>query len=146
MNIHAKKEILNKYAFIKKCVPPSINIIKDIDKVLITNSNPSLLNKKPKEYYYEGSLGKIKKIEMISFVFSDNVLYDTVGKSTALDTDYIHSEEEMWDGETILEALNHISAFPKFIVVFYYYHSQNKNSNKNECTIEIYKMDIKSYK
>ncbi len=77
------------------------------DSVRIKRADENLLKIVPRYYYHNGSMGVSKMDEKIHFVLADgSIIYDAVKQSGHTSSNYAHTQEKFWDGETVLESID----------------------------------------
>ena len=142
MNRFEKKAMLKKYPFLKDCVPHGITITDDVNTIFVEKGDISFLSKIPETHYYDGSLGVTRSDEIISFVLPNgSVKYNVVKQKGSWGSNYAHESSEEWKGESILEAVDRLQAFPRYVVIFYDYHNCWEGSEcSDETTLTIVKL------
>jgi hypothetical protein len=113
------------------------------DSVRVKRADENLLKVVPQYYYHDGSLGVTEMDEKVHFILADgSILHDAVKQSGHTSSNYAHSQERSWDGETVLEAVNRhgVAESLAFIVVEHYYLDDwSGGEYKREYNFTIYK-------
>jgi len=113
-----------------------------IDFIKISKVDENLLNKTPS---YEGTTGSMVGIdtgEKIYFVLEDGMLYDAVTTKGYIRHNEAYEEDECWEGETILEAIdsNQIADCVKYIIVENYGYKIENHYSEGGLSFTIYKV------
>jgi hypothetical protein len=94
------------------------------DSVRVKRADENLLKVIPQYYYHNGSLGETEHSENIHFVLVDgSILHDAVNQCGHTSSNYAHSQERSWDGETVLEAIDRhgVAETLQYIIIEHYY-------------------------
>jgi hypothetical protein len=94
------------------------------DSVRVKRADDNLLKVVPEYYYHDGSMGETKIDEKVHFVLANgSILHDAVEQGGKKTSNYAYSQEQSWEGETVLEAIDRHGVADKlqYIVVEYYY-------------------------
>jgi hypothetical protein len=77
------------------------------DSVRVKRADENLLKVVPECYYHDGSMGVSKMDERVHFVLADgSILHDAVEQGGKKTSNYAYSQEQSWEGETVLEAID----------------------------------------
>ncbi len=113
------------------------------DSVRIKRADENLLKVIPEYYCYDGSMGITEMDEKVHFILNDGTfIKDAVKQSGHTSSNYAHSQTEIWDGETVLEAIDRHGVADKiqFIVVeSYYLDDWEGGEREEEYAVIIYK-------
>jgi hypothetical protein len=119
MNRFKLQAYVQEFPFLREIVGDAIP-----DSVRVKRADKNLLKVVPEYYYHDGSLGESKLSEKVHFVLQDgSILRDAVEQGGKKTSNYAYSQEQYWEGETVLEAIDRHGVADKlqYIVVEYYY-------------------------
>lgn len=119
MNRFKLQAYMQEFPFLK-------DIIGDInpDSVRVKRADENLLKVIPEYYCHNGSMGITEMDEKVYFVLKDGTfIKDAVKQKGHTSSNYAHTQEQFWEGETVLEAIDRhgVAESLAFIVVEKYY-------------------------
>lgn len=94
------------------------------DSVRIKRADENLLKVIPEYYCYDGSMGITEMDEKVHFILNDGTfIKDAVKQKGHTSSNYAHTQEQFWEGETVLEAIDRHGVADKlqYIVIEKYY-------------------------
>ncbi len=113
------------------------------DSVRIKRADENLLKVVPQYSYHDGSMGITELSEKVHFVLQDgSILHDAVEQNGHTSSNYAHSQDQYWDGETVLEAIDRYGVADKLqyiVVEYYYFDDWSGQEYEKEHSFTIYK-------
>jgi hypothetical protein len=138
MNRFKYQAYVQEFPFLQELIGDEIP-----DSVRIKRADENLLKIIPTYSLHDGSMGITKLEEKIHFVLTDGtIIMDAVKQKGHTSSNYAHSQERSWDGETVLEAIDRhgVAESLAFIVVDeYYLDDWCGGEYKREFSLTIYK-------
>ena len=81
----------------------------EVDRISIRRADENLLLRVPKEHFHDGSLGKSRDWERVTFVMQNgSILHDYVKRGGCESSNYAHSQTWEWEGERVIDALSRL--------------------------------------
>ena len=138
MNRFKYQTYLQEFPFLQDLIGDEIP-----DSVCVKRADENLLRVTPQYYYHDGSLGVTEMDERVHFVLADgSILYDAVNQSGHTSSNYAHTRNQTWEGETVLEAIDRhgVAESLAFIVVEkHYLDDWSRQEYTKEHTFTVYK-------
>ena len=138
MNRFKLQAYCNEFPFLQDLIGDEIP-----DSVRIKRADENLLKVVPQYSYHDGSMGITKMDERVHFILNDGtIIKNAVEQKGHTSSNYAHSQERSWDGETVLEAIDRhgVAESLTFIAVEYYYLDDwSGGEYTREYTLTIYK-------
>jgi hypothetical protein len=113
------------------------------DSVRVKRADDNLLKVVPEYYCHDGSMGATKIDEKVHFVLADgSILHDAVEQGGHTSSNYAHSQEQSWEGETVLEAIDRhgvAESLDCIVIEYYYLNDWSGQEYTKEYSFTIYK-------
>jgi hypothetical protein len=113
------------------------------DSICVKRSDDNLLKVVPEYYYHDGSMGETKIDEKVHFVLADgSILHDAVEQGGQTSSNYSYTQEQSWEGETVLEAIDRhgvAESLNCIVIEYYYLNDWSGQEYTKEYSFTIYK-------
>ena len=119
MNRFKLQAYCNEFPFLQDLIGDEIP-----DSVRIKRADENLLKVVPRYSCHDGSMGITKMDERVHFIFNDGtIIKNAVEQKGHTSSNYAHSQERSWDGETVLEAIDRhgVAETLQYIIIEHYY-------------------------
>ena len=119
MNRFKLQAYMQEFPFLQDLVGDEIP-----DSVRVKRADENLLKVIPRYSCHDGSMGITELDKKVHFILQDGtIIKNAVEQSGHTSSNYAHSQERSWDGETVLEAIDRhgVAESLAFIVIEHYY-------------------------
>ncbi len=138
MNRFKLQAYCNEFPFLQDLIGDEIP-----DSVRIKRADENLLKVIPRYSCHDGSMGITKMDETVHFILNDGtIIKNAVEQNGHTSSNYAHSQDQYWDGETVLEAIDRYGVADKLqyiVVEYYYFDDWSGQEYEKEHSFTIYK-------
>ena len=113
------------------------------DSIRVKRADENLLKVVPEYCRYDGSMGTTEMDEKVHFILNDGTfIKDAVKQKGHTSSNYAHTQEQFWEGETVLEAIDRhgvVESLAFIVVEKYYLDDWSGQEYTKEYSFTIYK-------